>query len=228
MCLLFNKPKGQTMKDSEIELAWKRNSDGATLMHSYEKGGKTKWNIRKGIMTLEDMMASSKLWNNPDVELVGHLRWASPGTGKGPGLCHGFDFKNEKLNTGHRYLFHNGNFRFLNTTMMNSDTELCAQKVLSHCSNKEAEAILLNCAKKGFGKFIVFYYEGPVIIDNNSGIWEDGVYFSNLEHRKEPAKTYPWPQNGAHNPMIHRHQAMSNPYYEGNDYYRMLSEGSPD
>lgn len=190
MCLLLYKPKGKTVSTEEMKKAWERNSDGATLMWIDESEKKDKWRVKKGILDKEEFLSKSYLWEDEDISLVAHLRWASSGTGKGVDLCHGFDFTNKSLETGHRYLFHNGNLRFIQPNMKSSDTHIAADKILQVMTNKEAENFLNKMAEKTYGKFIIFYHTGPVILDNKTGIWEDGVYFSNKEHTKEKKKYY--------------------------------------
>jgi len=191
MCLLLLKPKGKTVSTEEMKKAWDRNGDGASLMYRQNeiidnKLVKNKWRLQKGILEWKEFEKQKALWEDPAVELVAHLRWASQGTGKGKALCHGFDFYNKDLHDeGHRYLFHNGNFRFLQPNMASSDTEICANLILKEMTNEEAEKFLLEMAKKNYGKFVIYKSNGPIVIDDNRGIWEEGVYFSNLEHRKE-------------------------------------------
>lgn len=190
MCLLLVKQKGSVVSTEEIEKAWKRNSDGASLMWLDKKDKENPWRYVRGIMTLGELKERESLWQDKDIILTMHLRWASPGTGRGQDLCHLFNFK--KGDGPSRFLLHNGNVRFVNPNSTSSDTKDFAENYLSHMEDKEVATVLNKMAEKGYGKFVVFTRKGPHIFDNNKGIYENGVYFSNIEHRNATVRTV-WP-----------------------------------
>jgi hypothetical protein len=179
MCLLLVKPVGSVADTEDIKKAWMRNSDGASLMWIEKKKKKENWHMKRGVMDLASLLAYQELWEREDVILALHLRWASPMTGKGEDLCHLFDCSAERK----RYLLHNGNLRFITPSLDSSDTKVFAESYLAKMNDEEIEVVLNRMAVKGYGKFVIFRSDGPHIFDAGKGVYEKGVYLSNIEHR---------------------------------------------
>lgn len=181
MCLLLHKPRGCKLDKEEIIKAWARNGDGAGFMTKRDDGV---WRLNKGIMLKEQLLAYDIFSEN--VEVVLHLRWASPRTGKTPDLCHPFQFFPTDDKKDFNYLFHNGNFRMIVPDGKNSDTQMFADEFLSKLTTESGSKVLHNCSKFGYGKYItVNRTTGVKIYDEGSskGVTENGIYFSNTLHR---------------------------------------------
>lgn len=179
MCLIIYKPKEKNIKDSDLINSFKANSDSYGIMWA-EDG---KLNIIKGIGDFDEFYTHlKKIDNSPNIVI--HLRTSTTGgdllSGAHPILI------NENL-----AFVHNGNlFEFSQYFGKGyksniSDTQRFNEDILQKLPDgflnyKEIVNIIEEYIKNNFSKIVLMDSYGNVIIFNEeSGIWEDGIWFSN-------------------------------------------------
>lgn len=178
MCLLILKPAGVRLPTSEeITRAWTRNRDGGGFSFREADGTLT---LCKGIFSLESMLASMSEHLTPEMEVVIHLRFS---THKGDRVknCHPHRIDGGNLGV----CSHNGVID-INHRKGESDTRAYIRQIIEPLmrdgGGKLTPAMLMVIGRDiGRGnKLIITPPTGPsVIINESSGQWTDGLWWSN-------------------------------------------------
>lgn len=177
MCIIALKPAGKTITDETLKNMWESNDDGAGFM--YADRGKVR--VVKGLMTFADFLAAYKRIGDHR-KIVMHFRIRTHGA-VSPALTHPF-----WIRKGGLAMVHNGIISSIghnHAAQDESDTSLYA-KILAHrypdpleaiSSPEEHEKIVKEI---GWSKLVFLTGAGEhIIVNEKSGDWEDGCWYSN-------------------------------------------------
>ena len=179
MCQIIYKPAGKTCKLDNLDVAQTKNDDGYGVTW-YEDGELTT------IKTMNYDRFRTICSSLDDVEAVIHLRYATKGI-----TCvsnnHPFDIPSGVL-------FHNGTISGLGNKDY-SDTQELAD-LITQCDYKYIEDIqplIEQIVGTTLNRLVFFEDDGNVtIINEELGVWEDGVWYSNKYHHKDVTRSTPW------------------------------------
>lgn len=177
MCLAIVKPAGIALPEDHIRQGWQYNNDGGG--YGFVTGGRAQ--IRKGFMKLKEYMEAYKAdaEKHPDSAFLLHFRIGTDGA-LGPENTHPF-------RTDDGILIHNGVLSGTGSQrgVGPSDTALFVDMFKSDLSydfvlkNKMA----WDAATWG-SKLAILYDDGRYqIINETSGMWVDGVWYSNSSYK---------------------------------------------
>ena len=186
MCIAIVKPKGIAIHEEYLRASWIANPDGAGF--AYVKEGKVV--VEKGFMTLAPFIEAYKQAadSNKKSNFLIHFRIRSMGD-KSDGNTHPFEYE-------HGCMIHNGTLDGTGAKWGEggSDTKLFLDKfkekltlaVLDKYKTQMGEAI-------GVGNKLAFLFNGGQyrIINEQRGLWRDGIWYSNSTYLPRAASTYP-------------------------------------
>lgn len=174
MCVAIFKPPSVKIDDATLRAAWHTNSHGAGF--AYLKKGKVK--ISKGYMTYDEFKTAWDIHTtrHPGSPFLLHFRIRTQGA-LDQDRTHPFEVANGAV-------IHNGSINGTGVSYNDneSDTSTFAKKLgpkltYEFVSKHKAE---LDSAL-GWNKLVFLYNNGKhVIINENSGAWRNGAWFSNL------------------------------------------------
>lgn len=192
MCIIALKPAGLVIPEKTIKAMWDNNDDGAGLM--YAEGGRVR--IVKGLMTFENFLkAYNRVGNHK--KIVMHFRIRTHGA-ISPRLTHPF-----WIVKGEMGMVHNGIITGLGAhgNDEESDTSIYA-KILAHRYPDPLEALTNPDEHKkiegeiGWSKLVFLTGDGDhMIINEKSGQWDNGCWFSNGSFRDSYKK---WSYTGSY------------------------------
>ena len=178
MCLLILKPAGKRLPTpEEITRAWTRNKDGGGFSFREKDGTLT---LCKGIFCVESMILSMATHLSIETEAVIHLRYS---THKGDMVknCHPHRIGDGALGV----CSHNGVID-IDHRKGESDTRAYVRQIIEPLMRESGGKISKAMAKVigrdiGAGnKLVITPTEGAsVIINEDSGTWQDGLWWSN-------------------------------------------------
>jgi predicted glutamine amidotransferase len=183
MCIIALKPAGISIPESSLKNMWDNNDDGAGLM--YADRGHVR--VVKGLMKFEDFLSAYKSVGEHR-KIVMHFRIKTHGAVSAE-LTHPF-----WIRKGDLAMVHNGVISSVGSTISSyngteSDTSLYA-KILSHRYPDPREAleneeeIKRIVSEIGWSKLVFLDSDGEhVIVNEKSGDWVDGCWFSNGSHK---------------------------------------------
>lgn len=201
MCVIIYKPTDKVLSEDVVKESWKRNRDGAGFT---ARLGNNEWEMHKGIMLVDELLAKVHPYLGLGAELVLHLRVTTKG-GTKPELTHPFEFTYTRNPKSRRYLFHNGTIKFLSPSLGVSDSSMFAS-ILSKVKSMDAIRTILTKINKnsvsdqGLGlwnRFVTVTNEGVELWGDNESVYKDGIWFSNTRHENFVEKTnfYPTGRN---------------------------------
>lgn len=180
MCIAIVQTKGTYLTRDEISRGWKTNPDGGGFC--YVRDGKTV--IEKGFMKEDDFV---RAYNNAmdkhsdESPFLVHFRITTSG-GTSPNNCHPFPVKGGAL-------IHNG-IMFTPPASRagpahdpRSDTRVFAEDLYNILNNEHVKTARDGILKAiGHGNKIAFLYDNRevVIVGEERGYWEKGIWYSNL------------------------------------------------
>lgn len=173
MCLAIYRPPGVDVPEDNLLNGWQRNSHGGGFAY-YRKG---KVRTIKGLMKWGDFLrAYRKAVNeNPDAPFVIHFRITSQGA-QGPDNTHPHIFE-------HGAMIHNGTLSGTGAVYGRgpSDTALFIDRFGKDLTYERTLAIKDQLGLAMPGNKLVFLYKNGkhVIINESSGSWINGVWYSN-------------------------------------------------
>jgi Glutamine amidotransferases class-II len=180
MCLIIYNPKGLPVKKQYIRTSYQNNSDGFGVMW-VEKG---RVRVIQGLLSLKDIFKTiERLKGIPHVI---HMRYRTVGA-ISDANTHPFQILDRKMDGEDLWMMHNGTFSFIERDKTHSDTAIFAQKLKPILKDLGTNVLFdkfhpQKLAKKiGGGNKVVFMRnDGSVsILNEDSGFWEDGIWFSN-------------------------------------------------
>ena len=180
MCLAIYKPQNKKVIKSEMETAWESNDDGAGFAYPY----KGKVIIEKGFMTF------NSFWNaiepHMDKPMAIHFRWSTHGL-VDENNCHPFAITDELA------MIHNGVISGIDITdKEKSDTRTFVDDYVKPIHKGDKKFIYSDYGKRtlqaciGSGSKLVFIDKKAnyVIVNEEAGEWQDGVWYSNNSHKE--------------------------------------------
>lgn len=191
MCIAIYKPKNKTISEETLAECFRSNRDGAGFMYVEKKELK----IQKGFFTFQEFYDAYK--EHEDKQCVIHFRIKTHGP-VAVENCHPFN-----VNNGLGFV-HNGIITGFGS-IDESDTRDFNAKILQPLTAKWGNLALFQPAMKtllesriGYSKLIFLDRHGNVdIFNENKGLWEDGVWYSNTSFRPYvPATSYSGYNNG--------------------------------
>lgn len=186
MCLAILKPAKVSIPEECLRNGWIANPDGG----GYAFVHKGKVVVRKGYTKLQDFLKDF----NEDIKkyksspFVIHFRIRSMGD-KTPENTHPFPI------TG-GVMIHNGTLNGTGAIYQQgpSDTSLFAEKFKDHLNMRfvlDHKAELAEAIGR-YNKFVFLYDNGQAaIVNEDSGVWRDDVWYSNYTFCSRPVSTYP-------------------------------------
>ena len=178
MCLLILSPAGKRLPTAEeITRAWARNKDGGGFSFREKDGTLT---LCKGIFTLDSMLASMNEHLTPEMEAVIHLRFS---THKGDMTknCHP-----HRIDDGHLGVCSHNGVIDISHRKGESDSRSYIRQIIAPLMRDAGGKITPTMARVigrdvGAGnKLIITPPTGDsVIINESSGVWVDGLWWSN-------------------------------------------------
>lgn len=175
MCLLLLKPAGKDIPEEYIDESWRINHDGGGMAWA-EPSGEIWWH--KGFMNLKDMKAgmADNLKGKPAIV---HFRFATHGL-KNKDNCHPFHSGDGIM------MAHNGVINSVRTRKDESDTAAFSRIILEPILMKRPDKMFDQDFKHlieqmTLGSKLAFLNgKGDhVIIHEDMGVWDDGVWYSN-------------------------------------------------
>lgn len=189
MCIIALKPAGIALSEDQIRNMWENNDDGAGFM--YADRGKVR--VVKGLMKLEDFMKSYRRVGEHR-KIVMHFRIRTHGAISAE-LTHPFWIRKGSL-----AMVHNGIISATSHSGIpgESDTSLYA-KILSHRYPDPLEALTSEAelqkivSEIGWSKLVFLTAEDEhLIVNEKSGDWVDGCWFSNSSHKNSYKRYGNW------------------------------------
>lgn len=213
MCLLIHCPLGKTVPEAHIRESWSRNRDGGGFAYHEPKNG---LHLTKGFMDVEEFVTALK--EHAGKQMVVHLRFATHGA-------------HDELNThpfeagGGWVMGHNGVLSDARIRGKESDTAAFVRDCIYPVLSDHPKEILhngkwrktLEIATKG-SKLVFLHSSGKhVIIHENEGHYNEGVWYSNSSYRVyTPTPRKQWtPSNSSYNYTRRQDQ----PWYKVWDAY---------
>lgn len=185
MCIAILKPIGANITDEELNNSFNSNRQGGGYSFVGKKGRMV---VRKGffdfVSFLEAYRADEKRWGENSPALI-HFRIAT-GSKVNEENCHPFEFK-------HGTFIHNG--WFFSSTLEKSDTNIFVEKVGDWLTKDRAVAHKEELGKHfGYNKVVILYRDRTALILNeSSGQWHNGVWYSNGGFRNNSVGFRPGP-----------------------------------
>lgn len=185
MCVAILKPKGVAISEEVLKNCWDNNPDGAGF--AYVK--------RRKVVTLKGFMSFEKFIeeyrkaepsNRDSSPFVIHFRIATAGR-VCPENTHPFPVEGGVL-------VHNGHMFYTDRTGEKSDTRLFCEDTMDYLKGKREWVANKKAIEDaiGYNKLALLFNDGDyLIINENSGMWKDGVWYSN-RHSHTPAGRGGW------------------------------------
>ncbi len=195
MCVILEKPVGQTISKELVAELWDRNKDGAGFLARSKDG---EWMTRKGLMDKDEFLESVSKYFGEDSELVCHMRIKTTGQITTE-HTHPFVWTKVGPKSQPRYLFHNGTVKFLKPSG-DSDSMMLA-KMLQNLETEEAHLVLKDLASHGAGRFVTLANNKITIFGDDESVTDNGIWFSNGRHlaaKKTNTVTVYTPQQHGH------------------------------
>lgn len=183
LCIAIVKPVGKEITDEAIRNSAASNRDGGGYAFVGPKG---KLVVKKGYFNvekfIEDYRADEALYGSTSPALL-HFR-ISTGGGVTVDNCHPFEYK-------HGALIHNG--YFFSGSADKSDTRILVEAVGDKLTAKNVKehSDKLSKAFAGSKVAILFKDRSFAIINEPSGMWDGGVWYSNGSFRRGVVSTRP-------------------------------------
>lgn len=180
MCLAIYKPQNKKVLRHEMETAWESNDDGAGF--AYPHNGKVI--IEKGFFKFDKFWKALK--PHMDKPMAIHFRWSTGGKTDETN-CHPFKI-DDKL-----AMIHNGVISSVQITdETKSDTNVFVSDYMAPIHRANPNFIYTEYGKRtlqaiiGNGSKLVFINKRgePVIINEEKGEWQEGVWYSNNSHKE--------------------------------------------
>lgn len=177
MCIAIYKPKNKTISEETLAECFRSNHDGAGFMYVEKKELK----IQKGFFTFQEFYDAYKEHENKQAVIHFRIKTHGPVAAEN---CHPFNV-NQSLG-----FVHNGIISGFGSTD-ESDTRDFNAKIIQPLVAKWGNLAIFQPAMKslieariGYSKLIFLDRHGNVdIFNENKGIWEDGVWYSNASFR---------------------------------------------
>lgn len=179
MCVIVYKPAGVKLSFPELHKMWDRNPHGMGFVGRTKVG--EKWVSKKGVMERDEAIEILGDYIGKESDLLFHFRILSRGK-LSPEMTHPFEWSNTKEK---RLIFHNGTVTLLSGGC-ESDSSILSQ-ILTPIATDRAYNILINLAKKDYGRFATFVQpkdQEPSIkvFDGKESVWKGGIWYSNVIH----------------------------------------------
>lgn len=171
MCLALVKPAGKTIKKTEMHRAYTANKDGCGL--AVRIRGEIR--IAKGLWSFDECW--KMVANLMPYDLLLHFRWASAGSVIAEN-CHPFSV------VGGGALIHNGHLHGYGLPHK-SDTACWVDEVLNPLLTQYPGALDSDIMRQllgdsiGTSKMAIMTPDATVILNEDSGFWRKGVWYSN-------------------------------------------------
>lgn len=180
MCLLVLAPAGKTIPEAHIRQAWTRNRDGAGF--AYHTPGAEGLRMSKGYFDVEEFVKAVKKQSGKAMIL--HLRFATHGL-KDSGNTHPF------VCGGGWVMGHNGIISHAKVRKDESDTAAFVRDCIQPVLSQKPDEILrrgkwrksLELATRGSKLAFLNRHGKHVIIHEDQGQWEDGIWYSNSGYK---------------------------------------------
>lgn len=213
MCIAIYKKRGLTLSEATLKKCFESNPDGAGYMWTEELPGVgSQIQVRKGFFDFNTFYACWKEQAEKlDTDYVLHFRWATHGE-KDKHNCHP-----HRINQRVAYV-HNGILPIdVPVGSSVSDTILFARQYLNNLPRhwERSQKWLDEVGKRiGWGnKLIIMARDGHIaIVNENHGVWDSGVWYSNSGFR-----TYSYKYVGCANYSKYIGHEYFKESYEGQD-----------
>ena len=185
MCIAIAKPEGRVLTQQTLENCFSANPDGAGFM--YAENGRL--HIEKGFFTLKDFLEAYEPHKEKTAVIHFRIRTHGPTNAEN---CHPFQVS-RKLG-----VVHNGTITGYNDNNK-SDTWLFNEEILQPLVRRWGALPLFSDPIKsliedriGWSKLVFLDNQGNIqIMNEKSGTWESGVWFSNYSFRTLPRQNIP-------------------------------------
>ena len=185
MCIAILKPIGAAISDVALENSFHSNPQGAGYAFVGKKGRMV---INKGFFDIKAFIEAYRKdelrYGDSSPALI-HFRIAT-GSNVNEENCHPFQFK-------HGAFIHNG--WFFSSTKEKSDTNLLVESVGEWLTKDKVLVHKEELAKHfGHNKVILLYRDkSTVILNEDAGVWDNGVWYSNTSFRRGVVSRVPGP-----------------------------------
>ena len=188
MCVIIYMPKGKNITKKELQDAWNRNDDGASI--TYLKNNEI--HVKKGYMNFNEFYNDcKKLIFDDTLERILHFRLTSTGATKLE-QTHPYpisqnirDLNNLDYTTTTPVAMMNGTIFSIEPEEGLNDTMTYIKYYLYQY--KDEISSLMNILNEGWPRWAVITSEKVFLTDNF--LEENGIYYSNFHHRQDP---YEW------------------------------------
>lgn len=177
MCLAIVLPAGKSIPDNHLIEGWRRNPDGAGFAYVH----KGKVVVKKGFMKQQDFMDAflKERKKHPNKNFLIHFRIRSQGD-RLAANTHPYEYQ-------HGAMIHNGTISGTGAIYGKgkSDTELFLDKYGEQLSfdTVQEKKVQLGTALD-YNKLAFLFRGGSfLIVNEEKGVWEDGVWYSNAGYK---------------------------------------------
>lgn len=173
MCLAIYKPAGKNVPEDHLEEGFQSNRDGAGF--AYVENGIVRY--MKGFFDYKTFLENYKERVKDEYPAVIHFRWATVGE-KNTDNCHPFEAGNGGV------LVHNGPQIQKLGDEVNSDSRVFAERIIQPMTPE-----VITTAKEvlegylGYNKVVLLYADQVIILNEDAGVWDDGIWYSNDGYR---------------------------------------------
>ena len=189
MCIAIYKPADQTITKATLAECFNSNSDGAGFMYVEDK----KLHMQKGFFKFEEFYEAYKPHENKQAVIHFRIKTHGPVAVEN---CHPFH-----INKGLGFV-HNGIISGFGSAL-HSDTRDFNEKIIQPLVAKWGNLAIFQPAIKslveariGYSKLIFLDRHGNVdIFNENKGVWDSGVWYSNTSYKPYVATYTPPPKS---------------------------------
>tara|TARA_Y100001937_G_scaffold91101_1_gene123290 strand:+ start:2760 stop:3386 length:627 start_codon:yes stop_codon:yes gene_type:complete len=189
MCVAILKPRGVSIDVETLNDAWDTNSDGGGF--AFAKNGKLQ--VFKSLDKKIFIDALIESMQSVDTDYMIHMRIATSGITDMMQNCHPFAISKTMV------FCHNGVIRNVDSTNEISDTRYFNKHILQQMNfdiDNNSHLRLIESFIEDGNKLIFMHQNGTWKIANeNLGSWQNGIWFSNLNHSCE-LTGYEWVNDG--------------------------------
>lgn len=182
MCVIVMQPAGKILSGNKFRNCWSRNRDGGGYAFINDEGGLT---VKKGFFVEKEMLEEYRVDHEaqPKSPFLLHFRISTSGLINADN-CHPHWVREDLV------MAHNGHITGYGSSEQSDTLEFVAT-ILKNMPDRFEEQEVLNHLVESYisgDKMVLFRNDGEyVILNEEKGNWQDGLWFSNKSWEKKPA-----------------------------------------